>query len=118
MERRGARRLGQTGHSALRASYRPWEPRELSEPHRVPRRARHGLHFAFVDTHEDGRLFVGDYGGLPDLLFHSRTSTTTLKLHYVMSSQFPICVLTREPPLDASVFLIASVLPGRHLAHQ
>jgi hypothetical protein len=35
-----------------------------------------------------------------------------------MSPQVPICVLAREPPLDASVFLIASVPPGRHLAHQ
>ena len=45
-------------------------------------------------------------------------STTTLKLRYVVSPQFPICVLAGEPPLDASVFLIAPVLPSRNFAHQ
>ena len=34
-----------------------------AEPQQVPRRTRHGLHFAFVDTYEDGRLSVGDYAG-------------------------------------------------------
>jgi hypothetical protein len=63
-------------HSALRIGLGRW--RELSEPHQVPRRARHGLHFASVDTHEDGRLSVGDYARLPDLLFHSRTAEVPL----------------------------------------
>ena len=52
------------------------------------------------------------------LLTAATASTTTLKLRYVVSPQFPICVLAGEPPLDASVFLIAPVLPSRNFAHQ
>jgi hypothetical protein len=73
--RRAKARLA-TLHSALRIGLRRW--RELSEPNQAPPRAPDGLHFAILDPLKDARLRLGDYGGLPHLLFHSRTADVSL----------------------------------------